>query len=130
MKCDVLPNRRRWLRFSLRTMLVGLTVVGCWLGYYGHWHRQRSDALEWINVHQGWGNWLREETTPRSIPWSLYLWGDRPVAEIWIANQIGESLEEFDARAKTISGLFPEAQIRVDRWPYAGAKPSRNRAAH
>ncbi len=35
----------RWLRFSLRTLFVVVTVLACWLGYYVNWHAQRNAVL-------------------------------------------------------------------------------------
>jgi hypothetical protein len=37
------PTRRRWFQFSLRTMLLLVTVFGVWLGYEMNWiHSRRS----------------------------------------------------------------------------------------
>ena len=38
--------KRRWHRFSIRTLLVALTIFCVWLGYYANWRRQRSVALQ------------------------------------------------------------------------------------
>ena len=40
--------RRRWFRlaFSLRTLLVVVTLIGCWLGYQLNWIRQRHALLK------------------------------------------------------------------------------------
>ena len=39
------PNRR-WFRFSLRTMFVVVTLVGCWLGNSLIWIKQRHELLD------------------------------------------------------------------------------------
>ena len=39
------PNRR-WLRFSLRTLFVVVTVIACWLGWNLHQVRERDRLLE------------------------------------------------------------------------------------
>ena len=36
------PPKRRWLRWSLRTLFVVVTVVACWLAY----------AIPWIKAHR------------------------------------------------------------------------------
>ena len=38
------PPARRWFRFSLRTLLVAITVLGLWLGYYVNWMHERRAA--------------------------------------------------------------------------------------
>src|SRR5258708_10246160 len=37
--------KRRWFRFSLRTMFVVVTLFGCWLAYSLNWIRQRHDFI-------------------------------------------------------------------------------------
>ncbi len=69
------PNRR-WFRFafSLRTLFVVVTVLGCWLGYQVNWIRERHSLIV------GYGD---EETViacpvePGTAPWSLRLLGER-----------------------------------------------------
>jgi hypothetical protein len=39
-----LMPKRRWLRYSIRTLLAALTIFCVWLGYYTNWKRQRSVA--------------------------------------------------------------------------------------
>ena len=39
------PTRRRWLRFSLRGLLIVVTLVAVWLGWNVHVVRQRKAAL-------------------------------------------------------------------------------------
>ena len=43
---------RRWFRFSLRTMLVVVTMLGCWLGYQFNWIRQRNEFAEGLGAAQ------------------------------------------------------------------------------
>jgi len=37
--------KRRWFRFSLRTLFVVVTVFACWLGYEMNWIRQRRQVI-------------------------------------------------------------------------------------
>jgi len=39
------PSHRRWFRFSLRTVLVLLTLFCVWLGVQVKWIRDRHDVL-------------------------------------------------------------------------------------
>ena len=44
-------DRRRWLRFSLRTLLVLMTVLGValgWLGVQVNRVRKQRDAVAWV----------------------------------------------------------------------------------
>lgn len=110
-------------RFSLRTLFLVMTLTGCfvgWLSYYGRWHQQRQIELIWIKSHRGSGHWLHGVPQPPQLPWSLQLWGDKPVEDIWIAIGTDETREEFIAHAARIRGLFPEAQVRADDEWYGG----------
>ncbi len=41
---DATPlTRRRWFRFSLRTMFVLVTVIAIFVGYHVNWIRQRNE---------------------------------------------------------------------------------------
>ncbi len=41
-----LAPKRRWFRFSLRTLFVVVTVFGIWLGYELNWIRERHAIIE------------------------------------------------------------------------------------
>ena len=58
--------RRRWFRFSLRTMLVLVTVISVYLGWAANWKRQRREFLKSLS-----GAYVdRSETI---APWPLEL---------------------------------------------------------
>ncbi len=45
--------KRRWFRFTLRTLLIVATLWGCffgWLGYQISWIRQRRAAIDWMAI--------------------------------------------------------------------------------
>lgn len=44
---------RRRLRFGLRGLLLGITCVGLWLGYYTHHARQQRELVAWVNETGG-----------------------------------------------------------------------------
>jgi Leucine-rich repeat (LRR) protein len=45
--------KRRWFRFSLRTLLIAFTLCGVWLGYTMHQVRARRDAIRAIDANGG-----------------------------------------------------------------------------
>jgi hypothetical protein len=45
--------RRRWPRFSLRTLLVVVTVSGAWIGWNLNVVSHRQRLLEWSRMHGG-----------------------------------------------------------------------------
>ena len=42
------PTKKRWLSFSLRTMLVLLTIVCVWLGFKVHRVERQKAAITWV----------------------------------------------------------------------------------
>ena len=90
------PARRRWFRFSLRGLLVALTVVAVWLGWNVHVVRQRKAALAAPSV---------ETWTPASVlslpPWRRWF-GDQAVGII---------VSDDPAHVVTLNRLFPEAEV-------------------
>jgi hypothetical protein len=120
--------KRRWLRFSIRTMFVAFTVVAMWLGWNVHAVRQRQAKLAELQA-----DIFRVVVSTRAEHDALYpnisnepmlqvsivrrLLGDEPVYWINFLPLWGVSDAEFDATAD----LFPEARVeamwRADREP-------------
>jgi hypothetical protein len=79
--------RRRWLRFSLRTMLLLVTVLGVWLGMrvnQARWQKEAVEALRMRGFYVNYEHW-RSDRDPESfdssraldVPlWLRYLAGD------------------------------------------------------
>ena len=128
MKTSDYP-RRRWFRYSLRTLFVVLTVFCVWLGVQVKWIRDRREAREWIEA-QG-GALLEEEgravtiedvgygssrtigmskvsDPARMAPLSIRLFGAKSVLYIYLPQSAGAS---NDKRSE-LKGLFPESEIR------------------
>ncbi len=114
-------TKRRWFRFSLRTLFVVVTVVACWLGWNVHQVQKRKALFqEFVAEHQArlrvfkkvgdWGgsvSWHSETiqqapATPTPIPLIQRLLGDE-------AHTIIHRSREADAR-RTMR-YFPEATI-------------------
>ena len=95
--------KRRWFRFSLRTLFVLVTVVGCWLGYSINWIKQRHAFLAHPYVIQEfndtppstvnrWGN-----TWPVYAPWGLWLLGERGLVSVWLPPKFWSPERQADA---------------------------------
>jgi hypothetical protein len=100
--------RRRWFRFSLRTMLVLVTVMAILLtmsAYPNRWIRERRAFRV---VHSNC-EMLPDDTegyniSDKSAPWPLFIYGEFGVAA-WNGNLL--SRDEVDEAVR----LFPEADI-------------------
>jgi len=99
--------KRRWLRFSVRTMLVTVMVFAfsiAWVQSRLAWIRDRHNfAIEWpfiITVFPGRAWYAAEEATYWRAPGLLWLFGERghPTIEYWNPDD-----------AKEAQSLFPEA---------------------
>jgi hypothetical protein len=86
---------------SLRTRIIVVTVVGCWLGYAVNWIRQRHAVLECpVNC----STFVIPVEAP-SAPGLLWIFGERGVADLSLM------LRRSDPKANRISSLFPEAVL-------------------
>jgi hypothetical protein len=113
--------KRRWFRFSLRTMFVVVTVVAIFVGYHVHWIRERHSLLDRAKQPPG-RDIIELPGEPLSAPGLLWLFGERGVAEIWIhfyeppvhqMNGQGETTPEQEAEGERIHRYFPESSYRV-----------------
>jgi hypothetical protein len=85
-------------RFSLMTMLVGVTILGCWIGYQCNWIRKRHDYL----AERGY---FPLSSNEGPAPWSLLPFGESGVRNVGA----GDDQEYWMLR-----GLFPEASISIE----------------
>lgn len=107
--------KRRWPRFSLRTLFVAVTVFGCWLGYELNWIRQRHAALV---------KWDDSEflVPPPTAPGLLRLFGEPGYGYISISFEwhdgalSGTLTEQEEAEIKMARRLFPEAKMVGWNW--------------
>jgi len=53
MTVEVKKPKRRWLRFSLRTFLIVLTIFCVWLGWYLYRVEQQRNAVKWVEENGG-----------------------------------------------------------------------------
>ncbi|MGD9721301.1 MAG: hypothetical protein AB7O59_08835 [Pirellulales bacterium] len=91
---------RRWFQFSLRTFLLAVAAVGCWLGWNLHVVKQR-EAARAAFVAEGWE---LSESDDLHVPWIRRLLGDKAFYSIHVGFPPSRSLVE--ARA-----WLPEAEV-------------------
>ena len=121
--------RRRWFRFSLRTLFVVVTVFCDWTrGWFVYqlnwiWHRHAFLNESYTRSPEGWleGSLLPDFDPPEKTPWTLRLFGEEPISYICIIPYKGP---EYVARCKE---LFPEAEVESFE---ASTEPSRATAQH
>ena len=102
--------KRRWFRFTLRTLFVVVTVCACWLGWQIHIVHERADALQRLKV-MGCEPLFR--TNPRC--WKCVLLGDVDVSGFEIPLSV---LTKANAE---IAKWFPESSLS-DPSLYPGAE--------
>ena len=110
--------RRRWFRYSLRTIFVLLTIVACaacWLRVQLQWIRDRQDAM-----HECFA--LRY--LDARAPMSLHILGEKGWAEVWIAVRKGAPYREWKQAERRISRLFPESQVYSRQLPIISTEAS------
>ena len=92
--------KRRWFRFSLRTLFVMVTMFALALGYQLNWIRNRHEFLKLPKVVQ-----LNRPPPGTSAPVLLR-----------ILNESGVSIVEVDGKAERdrAQELFPEAEIIIN----------------
>ena len=99
------PNRkRRWFQFSLRTLLIGVTLVAVPCAYVG-WQAkivsERKTMREWMALN---GGWVVTDTRPDKQPPLIRRWlGDEPIAVIVFQHPIKPPNEQ------AVRAMFPEA---------------------
>ena len=108
--------KRRWFRYSLRTLFVGVTVFACWLGYQLNWIRQRHEFVGQRLTPAGHSLYPRIVSTgggAAGAPRTLRLFGERGYAHISISLfQGGQDHPPDDRRELEMARrLFPEAQL-------------------
>ena len=101
--------KRRWFRFSLRTLFVVVTMFGvaCWLGWNLRVVRQRDDAIWLIESKGGQVDFAQPGSEQFEVPLVFRLFGGRSV-EWLMAPMLDFTAEDCDRFKR----LFPEAKIR------------------
>lgn len=103
--------KRRWIRFSLRALLLAVTLVACaggWTAYQLNWIRERRAVLARNDVYRPYPveYWLSVPSHD-SPPWPLGWFG----AEAAGTPTLGLPLTTSDAELERIQLLFPETEV-------------------
>ena len=75
--------RRRWLQFSLRTLLVLVLVIGCGFGWLGMKLRKAREQREAVKAIEKLGGWVSYEDASSS---------KIRTAVVWVGKLLGEDL--------------------------------------
>ena len=127
----------RWLRFSLRTMFVVVTLLCCWLGWESSIVRNRQSVLKEMRAGSAVHFVTAEEWKARfplgtnvspgpSVPQAASIrmtrvWlGDEAIQEIWYAPHV-VSLTDTDL--SRLRRTFPEAELRREELPTEPCHP-------
>lgn len=99
-------TRRRWFRFSLRTMLILLTVSCIYLGWAANWRMQRDKILNTPRILDGPPTrvWVHKAGP---APLTLRAVGAKGVERLHLRGEFTE--EEMNE----LQELFPEARIEL-----------------
>jgi hypothetical protein len=101
--------KRRWFRFSLRTLFVLVTVIGVaagWLANQLNWIRQRHQTRDWARQH---GVEYYFEDTPQS--WILRLFREEGIDRMKV--RMGKN--EDDKGLNALISAYPECKVTVER---------------
>ena len=109
--------KRRWFRFSLRTFLIAVAIIGGWLGWNLYEVRQRDVFMQNLTA-SGASVEFSPPARPLAVlgtpPWSenrlpiaWRLFGAKPVYSIQITDLSGFTC----ADGRVIAARFPEADV-------------------
>jgi hypothetical protein len=102
-------------RFSLRTMLVAVTVACValsWTGYQLNWIRERRKALARNQYYEVLHSRVRDILANwPSAPWTIRIFGEKGVYELVVFPEV------TDSELERLKHLFPEADVRRPEQP-------------
>jgi hypothetical protein len=111
---DSKPRQRRWLRFSLRTLFVLVTVFCVWMGVQVKWVRDRHEAIEWVLLP----GYSKEQFSqgivakPKRAPFPLWIVGEPGFEEI----SVSVARPDKKYTQEQLQSLFPEATFAGYVW--------------
>ena len=112
--------RRRWLRFSLSTCFILVTLVAVWLGVQMKWIKDRHQATKPQSATNFGG---RLASTGHDIayyagsgtpaPWSLRIFGEQGCYSVAVVPENEDAPTVNDKQAlRQVRLLFPEAKVK------------------
>jgi hypothetical protein len=99
-----LVPKRRWLRFSIRTLLVAVTIFCVWLGWQVKWISARHSQLK---TKYASGIVVGR---PAESPWPLAYFAEKSVQYIELVQEERTS-KAVRQQVMALKQLFPEAEI-------------------
>jgi hypothetical protein len=114
---EVRESRFRF-RFSMRAMLVFITIVCITLGWVTiqlKWIHDRHEALKWLHskdpgdryagvvIPHGW----------KPAPWSIRMFGESEQERLLFDAGMLDEGDDVNARLRWLKRLFPEAEVRA-----------------
>jgi hypothetical protein len=137
----MIAPKRRWFRWSLRTMFVAVTVVACWLGWlvwqvqivqerkataqrirvdgggvYTVCTREEAPGIVTLVLHDGTtprsGDQIRQESVGRVRQWL----GDLP------ATYVDLSVGSTELEVQRAKAVFPESEVSVGKYTHRKQK--------
>src|SRR6185295_13425527 len=115
--CSPTAPRRRWFRFSLRTLFLVVAILGVfhgWLGVQLKWMYDRHEALQWALDHKE-PVVISLEPPEVELPWQLTLLGERPQRTTFY---FAPCTDEQLAQIERVRKLFPEANVQYGNAPW------------
>jgi hypothetical protein len=100
---DPPKRRRRWFQFSLRTLLIGVTLAAIPCGYVGWQAKIVRDRKAFLQTRYYLSCDSSPDVKPLRAPWMLRLLGAEPIYQITVFMR---------ADAERAADLFPEAFIQ------------------
>jgi hypothetical protein len=100
--------KRRWFQFSLRGLLVAVTVAGVLLAVQLSWLRQRREFLSRKTVLDSSVAYARTPVERPAAPGWLWWFGERGVKTL-VVMEPGNA--QVDAEMGDAKRLFPEAEV-------------------
>jgi hypothetical protein len=108
-KADPPKRKRRWFQFSLRTLMIVVTLLAVLCGYVG-WQakivRHRRELIRQVVAAGSYVGFDFALELKDSIPWLRRLLGDEPIRLFGLLGATGDKREE-------ISAAFPEADVQL-----------------
>ncbi len=94
--------KRRWFRFSLRTLFMLTTLVAIWLAWSLNWiSNRRAFVRDSIDAP---GLVLRKDRRPVAAPALLWIFGETGAQYVYVAT-------DDEAIVRQAIRLFPEAEV-------------------
>jgi Leucine-rich repeat (LRR) protein len=121
--------KRRWLRFSLRTFLIVLTVFCVCFGWYLYRVERQREAVKWVRANGGWVRYEYEfdkdfvDGSQRSVPkWMLDMLGDDYFYTVCLVECSNTELNDLTPLAplKNLKFLYLHQTQVNDLTPLAG----------